>query len=55
MLNLLMNAIRDTVFISRQNDFPCLVDADFIDTEEFMSEEKITRGVECNFLNLRIR
>ncbi|NLK72601.1 MAG: CRISPR-associated helicase Cas3' [Clostridiales bacterium] len=32
--------------------FSCLVDADFIDTEEFMSEEKITRGVECNFSEL---
>jgi CRISPR-associated endonuclease/helicase Cas3 len=32
--------------------FSCLVDADFLDTEEFMNEEKITRGVECDFAEL---
>lgn len=32
--------------------FSCLVDADFLDTEEFMSEGKITRGVECSFAQL---
>ena len=32
--------------------FSCLVDADFLDTEEFMNGFKITRGVECDFAEL---
>jgi len=32
--------------------FSCLTDADFLDTEEFMNKEKITRGVECDFTKL---
>jgi len=32
--------------------FSCLVDADFLDTEEFMNEEKIVRGVKCDFTEL---
>jgi len=32
--------------------FSCLVDADFLDTEEFMYEGKITRGVECDYAEL---
>jgi len=32
--------------------FSCLVDADFLDTEAFMNDEKISRGVECNFTEL---
>ena len=32
--------------------YSCLVDADFIDTEEFMNEEKIPRGVGCSFVEL---
>jgi len=32
--------------------FSCLVDADFLDTEEFMKEKQITRGVECDFTEL---
>jgi CRISPR-associated helicase Cas3/CRISPR-associated endonuclease Cas3-HD len=32
--------------------FSCLVDADFLDTEAFMSDEKISRGIECNFTEL---
>lgn len=35
--------------------FSCLVDADFLDTEEFMNEEKITRGVECSFAELEAK
>lgn len=32
--------------------FSCLVDADFLDTEEFMSDSKVTRGVYCDFAEL---
>ena len=32
--------------------FSCLVDADFLDTEEFMTKDKVTRGVECDFAEL---
>lgn len=32
--------------------FSCLVDADFLDTEKFMNDGKITRGIECNFNEL---
>lgn len=32
--------------------FSCLVDADFLDTEDFMNEEKISRGVGCDFSEL---
>ncbi|MGI6778865.1 MAG: CRISPR-associated helicase Cas3' [Acetivibrionales bacterium] len=32
--------------------FSCLVDADFLDTEEFMKDGTIERGIECSFVNL---
>jgi CRISPR-associated endonuclease Cas3-HD len=32
--------------------YSCLVDADFLDTEEFMNDGKVDRGVKCNFVNL---
>ncbi|HHW67795.1 MAG TPA: CRISPR-associated endonuclease Cas3'' [Epulopiscium sp.] len=32
--------------------FSCLVDADFLDTEEFMRDGKVIRGVECDFAEL---
>jgi CRISPR-associated endonuclease/helicase Cas3 len=32
--------------------FSCLVDADFLDTEEFMNDGKIERGVKCKFTEL---
>ena len=32
--------------------FSCLVDADFLDTEEFMQEGKVERGIECSFGSL---
>lgn len=32
--------------------YSCLVDADFIDTEEFMMEGMIERGIKCNFEDL---
>jgi CRISPR-associated endonuclease/helicase Cas3 len=35
--------------------FSCLVDADFLDTEEFMNEGKITRGVEYSFTELEVK
>ncbi|NLU53721.1 MAG: CRISPR-associated endonuclease Cas3'' [Clostridiaceae bacterium] len=32
--------------------FSCLVDADYLDTERFMKNGTVKRGVECNFVNL---
>lgn len=32
--------------------FSCLVDADFLDTEEFMNDGRKIRGVKCNFTEL---
>lgn len=32
--------------------FSCLVDADFLDTEEFVNQQKITRGLNHNFAEL---
>ncbi len=29
--------------------FSCLVDADFLDTEQFMNDGKVERGIECKF------
>ncbi len=33
--------------------FSCLVDADFIDTEEFMNEGRVPRGLICDFVGLQ--
>lgn len=33
--------------------FSCLVDADFIDTEEFMNEGRVPRGLICDFVELQ--